>query len=524
MTRDSNEITEATNRTTMETAPKSARSIFRPRSRLMTSASALALMATGLAGGTVLITRSPAFAAPPPVTGERTAGQMTIADLVEKVKPAVVAVKVNIQTKADTEQELPFSMPDVPKGSPLERFFKQFEDQPGQQTRPRAPKGQQAQAQGSGFFISADGYIVTNNHVVDHAVKVQVMLEDGRSLDAKVIGTDAKTDLALIKVEAAADYPYVELAKSAPRVGENVVAIGNPYGLGGSVTSGIVSARGRDIGAGPYDDFLQIDAAVNRGNSGGPDFNLQGEVVGVNTAIYSPSGGSIGIGFAIPSETVQQVVAQLKEHGTVERGYLGVRTQPVSQDLADGLGLKQAKGALIDSAEQATPAAKAGLKSGDVITGVNGTAINDARDLARRIGALNPGAKIAVTYFRDGKELSTTLELAALPSSKTAGAAKVDTGQGAFSGLGLSLAPATAVQGAGDQGVAVVDMDPNGTAALKGIRDGDVILEVAGKAVSTPAEVKIGIEAAKTDGRKAVLMKVKSADGTRFVAMPVPKA
>ena len=509
-----------TEKSTVATSP-------RRRARLLSTVSAAAIVATGLAGATALLARDPAFAgSPPPITGDRIAGQMSVADLVEKVKPAVVAVKVDMKLTADTGDGAPSTMPDYPKGSPMERFFKQFGDEFGQQMRPHGPQGQQrAQAQGSGFIISADGYIVTNNHVVDNAVKVQVTLDDGRTLDAKVIGKDAKTDVALLKADGRGTLPYVSFAKDSPRIGENVVAIGNPFGLGGTVTSGIISARGRDIGAGPFDDFLQIDAAVNRGNSGGPAFNLKGEVVGVNTAIYSPSGGSVGIGFAIPADTVQNVVAQIKDHGTVERGYLGIRMQSVTQDVADGLGLKEAKGALVDTAEAGTPAAKAGLISGDVITAVNGLPITDGRDLARKVGALKPGANVELSYLRDGRNATATIALAAAPHAKTAKAKITEDGQDKLAALGLMLAPAKDVQGAGRDGVAVVDIDPTGLAAQKGIRDGDVILEVGGKTVGQPADIKSGIDAAKADGRKAVLIKVKSADGTRFVAVPVaPKA
>ena len=246
--------------------------------------------------------------------------------------------------------------------------------------------------QGSGFFISADGYAVTNNHVVDKAESVEVTTDDGKSYTAKVIGTDPKTDIALIKVEGRSDFPHVTLAEKPPRIGDWVLAVGNPFGLGGTVTAGIVSARGRDIGAGPYDDFIQIDAPVNKGNSGGPTFDVDGNVIGVNTAIYSPSGGSVGIAFAIPADTVKTVVTQLKDKGTVTRGWIGVQIQPVNADIADSLGLKNAEGALVAEPQSDGPAAKAGIQSGDVITSVNGQPVKDARDLAKRIGG--PGARL----------------------------------------------------------------------------------------------------------------------------------
>jgi serine protease Do len=390
----------------------------------------------------------------------------------------------------------------------LREFFKRF----GENGMPQRRGAQQGL--GSGFFISADGYVVTNNHVVDHAKTVQVMTNDGRTLDAKVVGADPKTDIALLKVKEGSNFPHVSLAKIAPRVGDWVVAIGNPFGLGGTVTAGIVSARGRDIGASAYDDFLQIDAPINKGNSGGPTFNLQGEVVGVNTAIFSPSGGSVGLAFAIPSETVQSVVNQLETEGQVTRGYLGVQIQPLSKDLADSLGLSSQAGALVASAQDGTPAAKAGLKAGDVITAVNGEPVANARELSRKIAGLKPGTRIELGYVRDGKPQTASVELGVLPNDK---AARSDTFESSGPQLGLRLAPS-------DEGVEVVAVDPSSPAAAKGLEAGDVILEVGGQTVSKPADVRTGLEIAKKEGKKAVLFRVKSREGTRFVAIAMPQA
>ncbi|GJD32480.1 Periplasmic pH-dependent serine endoprotease DegQ [Methylobacterium adhaesivum] len=453
----------------------------------------------------------------------------SFATVVDKVKPGVVAVKVKLDDSATSDDD------DGPGGQgqqnvppQLREFFKRFgQGGPGgpgfggQGPKRQGPRG----AMGSGFIISADGYVVTNNHVVDKAKSVQVTLDDNRTLDAKIIGKDPKTDLALLKITDGGTFPYVSLSKSAPRVGDWVVAIGNPFGLGGTVTAGIVSARGRDIGAGPYDDFLQIDAPINKGNSGGPTFNVGGEVVGVNTAIASPSGGSVGLAFAIPAETVQAVVDQLRADGKVARGYLGVQVQPVTKDIADGLGLDKAKGALVDHAEPGTPAAKAGLKSGDVIETVNGSAINDARELSRKIAGLKPGAKVDLAYLRSGKTDTATVILGALPNDpKSSGGDRSGLSSDGQPRLGLSLAPAAEV-GAGEEGVAVMDVDPDGPAAAKGIEQGDIILDVAGSSVSKPSEVAERIRSAESSGRKAVLMRVKSSKGvTRFVAVALNKA
>jgi serine protease Do len=340
----------------------------------------------------------------------------SFADVIERVKPAVVAVKVKVQNVADRDDDGPqFSFPDLPQGHPMERFFRQFRDGERGERGPRQERPRRfGQSLGSGFFISADGYVVTNNHVVDKASEVTVTMDDGKELDAKVIGTDPKTDLALLKVEGS-DFPYVRLAGQKARIGDWVVAIGNPFGLGGTVTAGIVSAQHRDIGAGPYDDFIQIDASVNRGNSGGPTFNLAGEVVGVNTAIFSPSGGNVGIAFAIPASTVDQVVTSLKDNGSVTRGFIGVQMQPVTKEIAEAIGLKEPKGALVAEAIKDGPAAKAGVRTGDTIVAVDGQPVREARDLSRRIASVAPGKSVSLTLYRDGKERNVTLEVASQP-------------------------------------------------------------------------------------------------------------
>ncbi len=293
------------------------------------------------------------------------------------------------------------------------------------------------------------------------------------------------------------------------------------------MTSGIVSAEGRDIGSGPYDDYIQIDAPVNRGNSGGPTFNVEGQVIGVNTAIYSPSGGNVGIAFAIPADTVQTVVAQLKDKGSVTRGWIGVQIQPVTADIAESLGMKEPAGALVADPQANGPAAKAGIQSGDVIVSVNGAAVKDARDLAKKIGAQVPGETVKLGVYRSGKERTVTLTLGTLPNDKQASASKPerDDSQGlGVPNLGLTLAPAGSVGGAGGEGVVVTRVDPDGPAAERGLKTGDVILEVAGKAVGKPADVRQAMGDARKDGKKTVLLRVKSGEATRFVAVPVGDA
>jgi serine protease Do len=377
--------------------------------------------------------------------------------------------------------------------------------------------------EGSGFFISPDGYAVTNNHVVDHAKSVQVTADDGTIYTAKVIGTDQKTDLALIKVDGKSDFAYVKFADQAPRIGEWVVAVGNPFGLGGTVTAGIVSARGRDIGSGPYDDYLQIDAPINKGNSGGPAFDMNGDVVGVNTAIFSPSGGSVGIGFDIPAATAKLVVAQLKDSGHVTRGWLGVQVQPVTADIADSLGMKQAKGAMVDNPQDNSPAAKAGIQAGDVITAVNGTPVKDSRDLARTISMMAPGTAVKLDLLHKGQSKTLDLTLAQMPDNRQANAGERQSSKetAGTPHLGLSLAPAREVEGAGQQGLVVTSVDPESAAAEHGVRTGDVILSIGGNSVANADDVRSALVRAKADGKRSILMQVKTAEATRFVAVPL---
>ncbi len=452
-------------------------------------------------------------------------GPTGFASIVNKVKGAVVSIKVKVSETADANDQgdQNNTPPQLKPGSPLYRFFKRFGGEAPFEFHDAHPHV--TQAQGSGFFISADGYIVTNDHVVDNATDVQVVMDDGKILPAKVVGTDKKTDLALLKVSTGSNYPFVSFAGTTPQVGDWVLAVGNPFGLGGTVTAGIVSARGRDIGSGPYEDFIQIDAPVNRGNSGGPTFNMQGQVVGVNTAIYSPSGGSVGIGFAIPADVVQTVVTALKEHGKVTRGWIGVQIQPVTTDIADSLGLKSTKGALVAEVQNDGPAKAAGIKSGDVIVAVNGDAVDGPRELARKIASLGPNAKADLKVWRTGSESDITLTLGTLPNEKVAKAEIApDNGKASLSKFGLSLSPAGDVPGAGKAGVVVTEIDPDGNAAQKGLKVGDVILEAGGKTVNQPAEVVDVINEAKKAGRKAILLRVKNGEETHYVALAITPA
>ena len=456
---------------------------------------------------------------------------LSFADIVERVKPAVVSVSVTtgggspkVAQKGGTPKGINPKdfLPDLPDDHPLNDFFKnlpkEFRGQPG------APNARPTQAQGSGFVISADGYVVTNNHVIDGASKIQVSFDKDNKFDAELIGADQRTDVALLKIKSSQTFTFVKFADKQPRVGDWVIAVGNPFGLGGTVTAGIVSAQGRDIGSGPY-DYMQIDAAVNRGNSGGPSFNLDGEVVGVNTAIYSPSGGNVGIAFAIPAKTVSDVVAQLRQGGTVSRGWLGVKIQNIDEDTAASLGLGEAKGALVTDVTTPGPSADAGLKNGDAILSVNGNKVADSRDLARQIAGFSPNTKVDVRILRGQKEQTVAVKLGTFPSGKEL--ARVETPDKAdpktteMDQLGLTVAPGT---GANKDGVVVTEVSSDSDAAQKGIRSGDVIVEVGGLAVKTPDDVANGVKEATKLGRKAILMRVKSGDQVRFVAIQLKKS
>jgi serine protease Do len=495
----------------------------------VTTAALIAVGALGFALGQDLrfASAEPAQTAPTAQT-PLGAAPLSFADIAQKVTPAVVSISVKGDSEvAENDLNIP-GLPDLPEDSPLYDFFKQFgQGQPNDKGRPAHPH--LTMAQGSGFFISPDGYLVTNNHVVEDANDISVTLENGDKYPATLIGADARTDVALLKVKASKQFPYVKFSEKDPRVGDWVLAVGNPFGLGGTVTRGIISAHHRDIGSGPY-DYLQIDAAVNRGNSGGPSFNLDGEVIGMNTAIFSPSGGSVGIAFAIPAALVKEVVGQLQEHGTVDRGWLGVVIQNVTDDIADSIGLAEAKGAMVTKVAEDGPAAKQDLKAGDVIVAVNGDKIEDSRDLARKIAELHPNTDVKLSIIRYGDKHEVDVKLGTFPSGKKLAALeeyKPDAGM-QLDNLGLSLAPAAKVPGAGEDGVVITEVDPKSDAADKGLKAGDIILQVAGETVSQPSDVAKGVkkamEKARDKDKVNVLVQVKTGDQTRFVALSLQKA
>jgi serine protease Do len=451
-----------------------------------------------------------------PVAGADTAPG-TIADLVARTSPSVVTVLSTQEDGMPGAEALPFG-----PGSPFEEFFRHFGLPEGATPFPAPPKGRQATGLGSGFVIESDGYIVTNNHVVDDAESVKVRLDDEREFDAEVIGTDPQTDLALIKIDAE-NLPALPLGDSdAVRVGDDVIAVGNPFGLGGTVTRGIVSAMARDINAGPYVDFIQTDAAINRGNSGGPLLNLEGEVIGVNSAIYSPNGGSVGVGFAVPSNTVKTVVGQLRSSGAVERGWLGVQIQNVSPEIAAALGLDEPRGALVaDVVENGPSVGK--LETGDVILAFDGKPVESSRDLPKLVAAAAPDATVKIDILRDGEEQTIDFTLGRFEEEEMAALAPDAHEDGTASDrLGATLAPITpaarAQLGLDEtvEGVVITSLDGTGLAAEAGLEVGDVILQVGSTEVKSPADVDRAIRGTKTD---AVLLQIERGGNRIFVGV-----
>jgi serine protease Do len=480
----------------------------RKRSHLLVAAlMASTILASGGIAWTAAGAASPDASAPlslPPV-----ANQAGFAPLVAKVKAAVVNIATVGMSKESGLQE----MPGVPEDSPFGDMLRQFRNQ----------HSQPVHALGSGFIVDPAGYIVTNNHVIDGATKITVTLDDEQSYPAKLVGRDPKTDLAVLKIEAGKPLPYVAFGASGKEhVGDWVVAIGNPFGLGGTVTAGIVSGHDRNIDGGPYDDYLQIDAPINPGNSGGPLFNQSGEVVGVDTAIYSPSGGSVGIGFAIPSDMASKVVAQLREHGSVERGWLGVEMQPLTEPLAKAIGRGNDEGVLVDQVMADSPAARAKLEQGDVITAFDGHAIKNPRDLAVAVANAHAGTTIKLTLWRDSQERSVDVVIGTQAKEKLA---EADQPAGASAPVGMMLAPLNAQDrdqagvDASVKGVLVAQVMPDSRAAQSGIQSGDVIVRVGNDAVTTPSEVKAKIQAAERQKKDALPLLVMRNGQSQYLAL-----
>ena len=485
---------------------------LRARRGAILASTAVALSAAVALGEGALTGSDVARAAAVSTAGLPSTSLPSLAPLVDRVKSAVVSVKVNtVNDSSESEQSEGVN-------SEIQQFLKRFGEEDG-------ASQEKSVGEGSGFFISSDGYIVTDNDVVQNAKSVTVTMMDGKTLDADVVGSDAITGIALLKVRQPSDYPFVSLSKQTPKLGDWVVAIGKPNDSGGTVAAGVVSADGHDVSDGSYVRFLKIDAPFNKDYLGGPAFNMQGEVVGVNIAVHSTSGGSVGVGLAVPANTAETVVSALEHGDVVPHGYLGVSVQSVTPAMAESLGLKSASGAIIDDAMPGTPAAQNGLKSGDVITKLDGNAIEDAADLTRRIASFKPGDKINLVIVRDRAEMTLDATLAEYKTATVTKAENVDTAQNeAAPTLGVALARADEVTGAGDKGVAIVGVDPNGAAAAEGLTAGDVILDVAGKPVSTPEDVKSVLASIKSHGKKAVLMRVQTADGNRYVAVAFPEA
>ncbi|SON53564.1 putative periplasmic serine endoprotease DegP-like precursor [Hartmannibacter diazotrophicus] len=472
------------------------------------AAAAACLLTTALVAPALLPATSPAEAALPGVD---------FSALAQQVLPAVV----NVSTTQKVAQA-GFQMPNFPTGTPFDDFFKQFGN--GQFGHGGKDREVTETALGSGFIIDPDGFIVTNNHVVGDATDIKVTLQDGTEMPAKLIGRDKKTDLALLKVEPKKPLPSVSFAAADEiKVGEAVMAVGNPFGLGGTVTAGIVSARGRDIHSGPFDDYIQTDAAINKGNSGGPLFDMNGHVIGINTAIFSPSGGSVGIGFAIPSTLAQPIVQEIRDKGSVSRGWLGVAIQPLTDDLAASMGLKNTDGALVANVTDDSPAKKAGIESGDVITGVSGQPVKEFRDVARLVAAVPPGTDTKIEVLRNGSPMTVSVDVGKMPNQETASAD--DNGSPSDTGsYGLALGPITPDVAnelnisPDTRGAVIMQVEPGSPAADQGLRPGDVILRVGGRQVADASDAAKALNAAKGD-KKPVLVQIERDGSQRFLAL-----
>ncbi|MDA7425289.1 DegQ family serine endoprotease [Thalassococcus lentus] len=442
----------------------------------------------------------------------------SFADLAERISPSVVNITTSTTVAGRTGPQ-----GIVPEGSPFEDFFREFQDRGGQGDRPR-----RSSALGSGFVISEDGFIVTNNHVIEGADEILIEFFEGFELPATLIGTDPNTDIALLKVEAEAPLKFVSFGDSdTARVGDWVMAMGNPLGQGFSVSAGIVSARNRAL-SGTYDDYIQTDAAINRGNSGGPLFNMDGDVIGVNTAILSPNGGSIGIGFSMASNVVTRVVDQLKEFGETRRGWLGVRIQDIDEDMVEALGLENAKGALVSDVPEG-PAKEAGMLAGDVILSFDGVEVDDTRQLVRVVANSPVGKTVRVVVSRDKKTETLLVTLGRREEAQAAvPAAQIDEAPEEPSKMelmGLTLSPLdddlreTLELSANTEGLAVIDVDQDSEAYEKGLRGGDVINEAGQTSVKTLEELQAQVDAAKEAGRKSILLLVRRGGDPRFVAL-----